>query len=32
MVAPFGGDWRWEFGTYRYPLGGVGQWFYGVPR
>lgn len=30
MVAPFGGHWRWEFGTYDFPFGGRGHWFYGV--
>lgn len=32
MVAPFGGHWRWEFGTYEYRPRGRGHWFYGVPR
>ena len=32
MVAPFGGHWRWEFGTYDFWPGGRGHWFYGVPR
>jgi hypothetical protein len=31
MVAPFGGHWRWEFGTYAYWPRGRGHWFYGVP-
>lgn len=31
MVAPFGGHWRWEFGTYTYWPRGRGHWFYGVP-
>jgi len=32
MVAPFGADWRWEFGSYDYWPLGRGHWFYGVPR
>ena len=31
MVAPFGSHWRWEFGTYDFPLGGRGVWFRGIP-
>lgn len=31
MVAPFGGGWRWEFGTYEFKPFGRGRWFYGVP-
>lgn len=32
MVAPFGGGWRWRYGTYRFRPFGVGTYFYGVPR
>jgi hypothetical protein len=32
MVAPFGGAWRWEYGTYEFFPGGKGSYFYGVPR
>jgi hypothetical protein len=32
MVAPFGGHWRWEYGTYAFAPGGRGYYFYGVPR
>ncbi|MBI2395823.1 MAG: hypothetical protein HYV09_40030 [Deltaproteobacteria bacterium] len=32
MVAPFGGDWRWEYGVFAYPPFGTGYYFYGVPR
>jgi hypothetical protein len=32
MVEPFGGHWRWEFGTYDFRPGGRGHWFYGVPQ
>lgn len=32
MVAPFGSDWRWEYGTFPYPPLGTGYYFYGVPR
>lgn len=32
MVRPFAADYRWEFGTYRYALGGKGYYFWGVPR
>lgn len=32
MVAPLGEGFRWEYGRYRFPLGGHGQYFYGVPR
>jgi hypothetical protein len=32
MVAPFGGAWRWEYGTFRYPPFGVGYYFFGLPR
>ena len=32
MVAPFGAEWRWRYGTYRYPPLGKGYYFYGVPR
>lgn len=31
MVRPLGGEYRWEFGTYRYALGGKGYYFWGVP-
>ncbi|MBK7581253.1 MAG: class I SAM-dependent methyltransferase [Myxococcales bacterium] len=31
MVEPFGADYRWEFGTYRYALGGKGYFFWGAP-
>ena len=32
MVAPLGDRFRWVYGRYRFPLGGHGQYFYGVPR
>jgi hypothetical protein len=32
MVAPFGGDWDWQYGTYAYPPQGTGYFFRGVPR
>ncbi len=32
MVAPLGDRFRWVYGRYRFPLGGRGQYFYGVPR
>lgn len=32
MVAPFGSDWRWEYGLYSYPPFGTGYYFCGVPR
>lgn len=32
MIAPHGDRFRWTYGTYRYPLGGVGTYFWGVPR
>jgi hypothetical protein len=32
MVAPFGDRYAWTYGTYRYPFGGRGSYFYGVPR
>ncbi len=32
MVAHHGDRFRWTYGTYRYPLGGVGTYFWGVPR
>lgn len=32
MVAPFGGHWRWEFGTYEFWPRGRGHWFYGMPQ
>jgi hypothetical protein len=31
MVAPFGQDWEWTAGTFRYPPLGTGTWFRGVP-
>jgi SAM-dependent methyltransferase len=31
MVAPFGGAWRWEYGTWAYPPRGRGYYFRGVP-
>jgi len=32
MVAPFGGDFRWDYGTYDYPPFGRGYYFQGLPR
>lgn len=32
MVAPFGESFAWTYGTYRYPLGGRGYFFHGLPR
>ncbi len=32
MVAPFGGGWTWEYGTFSYFPRGTGTYFYGVPR
>ncbi len=32
MVAPFGGHWRWDYGTYDYLPYGHGYFFRGVPR
>ena len=32
MVAPFGRDWRWQYGTFSYFPRGTGYYFYGVPR
>lgn len=32
MVAPLGDRFRWTYGRYRFPFGGHGQYFYGVPR
>jgi hypothetical protein len=32
MVAPLGDGFRWTYGTYRYPFGGRGYYFHGVPR
>lgn len=32
LVAPFGGGYEWTYGTYDYPFGGRGCYFYGVPR
>jgi hypothetical protein len=32
MVAPFGGDFRWDYGTYEYPPFGRGYYFHGLPR
>jgi len=31
MVGPLGSGYRWEFGTYRYALGGEGYYFFGLP-
>ncbi len=31
MVSASAGRYRWEFGTYRYALGGQGYYFWGVP-
>ena len=31
MVARHGDHYRWHHGTYRYPLGGVGTYFWGAP-
>lgn len=31
MVARHGDRFRWEYGTYRYPFGGKGYYFWGVP-
>lgn len=31
MVAPLGDRFTWTYGTYTYPLGGRGYYFYGVP-
>ena len=32
LVAPFGGGYRWRYGTYDYPFGGRGCFFQGVPE
>jgi hypothetical protein len=32
LVAPFGGGWDWEYGTWAYPPHGTGYFFRGVPR
>lgn len=32
LVAPFGHDYEWTYGTYAYPFGGRGCYFHGVPR
>ena len=32
MVAPFGAEWRWEYGTFDYFPLGKGYYFYGFPR
>ena len=32
MVAPFGGHWRWEYGTFDYLPFGKGYYFCGVPE
>ena len=32
MVAPFGGAYRWTWGTYDFAPGGRGTYFHGVPR
>ncbi len=31
LVAPFGRRYRWTYGTYDYPFGGRGCYFYGLP-
>lgn len=31
MVDEHGASYRWHAGSYRYPLGGTGYWFWGVP-
>jgi hypothetical protein len=31
MVAPLGGGFTWTYGTYAFPFGGKGYYFYGVP-
>jgi hypothetical protein len=31
MVAPLGGAFTWTYGTYAFPFGGKGCYFYGVP-
>lgn len=31
MVAPLGGAFQWEYGTYRYPFWGEGYYFFGAP-
>ncbi|WP_437818880.1 hypothetical protein [Sorangium sp. So ce1078] len=31
MVAPLGDSFRWEYGTYEFPLWGKGYYFFGVP-
>jgi hypothetical protein len=30
LVAPFGQGYQWTYGTYDYPLGGRGCYFYGL--
>ena len=32
LVAPFGDDYEWQYGTYDYPFGGRGCYFHGLPR
>ena len=32
MVAPLGDGYAWQYGTYAFPVGGKGYFFYGVPR
>lgn len=32
MVAPFGSQWNWVYGTYDYAPFGKGYYFYGLPR
>ncbi|MDH4281017.1 MAG: hypothetical protein OEV36_00035 [Myxococcales bacterium] len=32
LVAPFGLTYQWTYGTYDYPFGGRGCYFYGLPR
>lgn len=31
LVAPFGKDYEWTYGTYDYPFGGRGCYFHGLP-
>jgi hypothetical protein len=31
LVAPFGQDYEWTYGTYDYPFGGRGCYFQGLP-
>ena len=32
MVAGFGDGYEWNYGTYDYPFGGRGCYFYGLPQ